>query len=117
MVAFFASGDGNVESVLLRWQRARGECGVDARRILGAVEVEDEGAGLVEAVARQGSVEEATCLIGRTRARGVAEDKEERLVGRVFDNGLKPKGLAVERELCCAGRRLVADLSEDIGDG
>ncbi len=117
VVALFTRRNSDVEAVLLGWQRAGREGRVDTWRILDAVEVEHDSAGLVETVAGQRRVEEAAGLIRGGGARGVAEDEEELLFGRIFDDRLKPQSLAVERELGDAGRSLVADLSEDVGDG
>ena len=99
MVTLLTGRDSDVETVLLGRKRTGGEGRVDARWVLGAVEVEDESARFVETVAGQGRVEKTACLIGGGLAGGVAKDKEETLVGRVFDDGFEAHGLAVDGDL------------------
>ena len=53
VVAFLTCRDSDIEAILLRWKRAGSEGSVDARRVLGAVEVEDQGTRFVEAISGQ----------------------------------------------------------------
>src|ERR1700744_5032077 len=97
-VTLFAGFDRDGEAVLRRRERAGGVGRVRARGVVELVEVKDEGAGLVEAVIRERSAEEAGGFIGGGLAGVVAEDEEEGGVVRVFEHWLKTDGFAVEGE-------------------
>ena len=103
MIALFSRRNGDFEAILLRWKRAGGERGVDAGWVLGAVEIEDDCAGLIEAVAGKRGIEESAGLVGRGFAGGVTEDEKEVFGGWVFDDWFEAEGLAVEGEFGRAG--------------
>src|SRR6516164_8823256 len=86
--------------LILRWrQRARRIGCICARRILQAVEVEHNIAGLVEAVVGEIGVEKTCSAVGRRLAGCVAQDEEELFVSRLFNHWLKLERLAIDREL------------------
>ncbi len=64
------------------------------------VEVEDDGAGFVDAVGGEAGVEEAAGAVGGGAAGEVAEVEEE---GVAFDEGFEFVGLAVDLEFGVAG--------------
>jgi hypothetical protein len=112
-VTLFACGDGNGQAILVWRQRAGGVGGVAAGRVVGVVEVDDEGAGLVDAVGGEGGGEEAARAVGGGAAGGVAEVEEE---GVTFEEGIEADGLTVEGELGVAGGWLVGGLAENVED-
>jgi hypothetical protein len=115
-VALLASLDSYGQPILLRRQGAGGVGRVGAGGILKPVEVEFEGSWLAEAVIGQSGMEEARRLIGAGLAGLVAEDEEERLVRRIFENRLQSERLAVKGELGNAGSGQVKGGSDDGGD-
>src|SRR3954451_18917167 len=74
-----AGFDWDWKLVFLDRQWARREVGERARGVVGAVEIEIDGA-----VLRQRRVQEATRLVGLRAAREVLEDEEQILVPRRF---------------------------------
>ena len=70
VVALLTGGDGDGQAVDVGGQRAGGVGGVGAGGIFQAVEVDVEGAGLVDAVGGEAGVEEAGGLVGGGAAGG-----------------------------------------------
>ena len=103
VIPLLSGGDGDGQAVDVGGQGAGGVGGVGARGIFEAVEVDVEGAGLVDAVGGEARVEEAGGFVGGGAAGGVAEDEEELLVVVAFEDGLKLDGFAVEGEFGEAG--------------
>ena len=112
-VAFFAGGDGDGEAVLVGGEGAGGVGGVAAGRVVGEVEVDDEGAGFVDAVGGEAGGEEAAGAVGGGAAGEVAEVEEE---GFSFDERFELIGLAVDLEFGIARSLLFAGLAEDVED-
>src|SRR4029077_4993863 len=68
MIALFADGERNGETVAGRRKRARGKCGVGAGRIFEAIEIENKFAGFFEAVGWETGVEKAASGVCRRAA-------------------------------------------------
>lgn len=115
-VAFFAGFDGDGKAVVFRGQRAGGEGGVGAGRVLDAVEVEDQIARFVEAVIGKRRIENASADVSGGFEGQVAEDEEQSFAGRVFQNRLECEFPVAEGEGGDAGRGKVDGGAEDGGD-
>ena len=96
----------------LRRQRAGGEGGEGAGRVVGLVEVERDRAAL-----GQVGVEEAPRAVGLLSARRVAEDEEELLRVRGLEDAVEPHRLPLVRELGVAGARHRLHAAEDVRHG
>lgn len=64
MIALLAGGQGDGQAIPLRGERAGGKGSVGAWRIFEVVEIEDELAGLLNAVGWETGVEKAAGAIG-----------------------------------------------------
>ncbi len=115
-VALFAGFDGDGEAVLRGRAWAGGVGGVGAGRVVELIEVEDDGAGFVQAMIWERSAEEAGGFVGGGLAGVVAEDEEEGGVVRVFEHRLEADGFAVEGEFSEAGRGQIEGGADDGGD-
>jgi hypothetical protein len=76
VVAFFADGERDGETVAGRREWASRKRSVGARGILEAIEIENEFAGFVEAVGRETGVEKAAGGISVRGTGGVTQDEE-----------------------------------------
>src|SRR5215470_17201296 len=115
MVTLFADRKRNRQAVARRWKRAGGVRRIGAWRILEMIEIEHQFPGLIEAVGREGSVQEAARLIRCAGTRCVAKnEKEFGLVG-ILKHRLETIGSAVEGEFCSTGNRLLDGCANQSG--
>ena len=96
MIALFAHRKSNRQAVSRRRKWTRGIRRVGAGRIFEAIEIEDQLAGFVEAVAGEAGIEEATGAVGGRGAGGVAENKEQLGHRGIFQDRLEAKGFPRE---------------------
>src|ERR1039458_8106714 len=104
--------DANSQPVLRRRQRAGGVGGEGAGRVVGFVEVEHH-----LAVFGQRGIQEAAGAIGFPGGGLVAEDEEELLRARLFENRVESEFLAVEAEYRVAGTFGIFRLPQHVQDG
>jgi hypothetical protein len=97
-IALFADRQCDGQAIPLRGKRAGGVRGVGTGRVLQAIEIKHDAAGMVEAMVREIGIEEAACAITRGSAGGIAHDEEELLFAGTFKDGLKLNGFAVDCE-------------------
>src|ERR1700686_4607327 len=76
MVALLAYREGDGKTVLFWREGAGGEGSVGAGGVLEAIEIEEEFAGVVEAMIGKGGIEKAAGAVGGGGAGGVAKDEE-----------------------------------------
>jgi hypothetical protein len=83
-----------------RWRQRASSIGrVGARRVLEAVEVEDEIARLLETSIGVARVEKTASAICRRPTGGIAKNEKQFCPGGIFENWLEAIGLARNREL------------------
>ncbi len=76
MIALLADGKGDGKAVARRREGAGGIGSVGARRILEAIEIEDQLARFVEPVGGETGVKKAASAVGSRRAGGVVMEGE-----------------------------------------
>ncbi len=123
VIALLADGKGDGKAVAGRGERAGGKGSVGARRILEAIEIEDQLARFFEAVGGKTGVKKAA---GAVRGRGtgdVAKNEEEFGHGGIFEDGLEAECFSGESEFSGAWDWLIVigadecSESDDLGRG
>src|ERR1700680_4233945 len=99
MVALLAYRQRNRQPVLLRRQRTRSKRCIGARRILEPVEIEHQFTSLVQAVVGESRVQKPASAISCRPAGCVAQNEKQFGCRRVFQNGVYPVRLSIQREL------------------
>ena len=123
VIALLADGKGDGKAVAGRGERAGGKGSVGARRILQAIEIEDQLARFVESVGGETGVKKAASAVGSRRAGGVAKNEEEFGHGGIFEDGLEAECFSGESEFSGAWDRLIVigadecSESDDLGRG
>ena len=107
MVALFAYGEGDGHAISGGRKRAGGIGSVGAGRIFETIEIENEGAGFVEAVIGKNGVEKTAGVIGGGGAGGVFQNEEKLLRSGLFEDGLEAIGFSLESKFSGAGDGLI----------
>jgi hypothetical protein len=116
VIALLADRKGNKEPVAGWRKRARGKRSVGARRIFETIEIEDEFAGLVEAICGEAGVKETAGAVSGRGAGGVAEDKEKLGDRGIFQDRLEVKCFSGENEFGSARDGLIVARADERGE-
>lgn len=88
------------QAVAGRGQRASGKWSECARRILQAIEIENDPSRIRQSMIRQARVQKARCRIGRLAARRVAHYEHQVLRIRALHKRLESDLLPIKHEFC-----------------